>query len=48
MDPDQTGEAFDDELLADEYPPDEPLGAEAQDDDDNPLAAALRKAMQGR
>ncbi|HKA83380.1 MAG TPA: hypothetical protein VKD21_05940 [Acidimicrobiales bacterium] len=28
MDPDQTGEAFDDELLADEYPPDEPLGAD--------------------
>ena len=28
MDPDQTGEALDDELLGDEYPPDEPLGAD--------------------
>jgi hypothetical protein len=28
MDPDQAGEAFDDELLGDEYPPDEPLGAD--------------------
>jgi hypothetical protein len=28
MDPDQTGEALDDELLAGEYPPDEPLAAD--------------------
>jgi hypothetical protein len=28
VDPDQPGEDFDDELLADEFPPDEPLAAE--------------------
>jgi hypothetical protein len=28
MDPDQTGEALDDEVLGGEYPPDEPLGAD--------------------
>jgi hypothetical protein len=28
MDPDQTGEDFDDDLLADEFPPDEPLAIE--------------------
>src|ERR687891_534456 len=28
VDPDQSGEDFDDELLADEFPPDEPLAVE--------------------
>ena len=28
MDPDQSGEDFDDELLGDEYPPDDPLAAD--------------------
>jgi hypothetical protein len=28
MDPDQSGEDFDDELLADEFPPDDPLAAD--------------------